>query len=100
MTEIKAEVPIRTHLRTLDNQTIEAVRRRIGIPVRYSRRYHNEVSSSDSFRHFAESYGDDNPLYCAPAYARTSSWASPIAPPLYMVSAGKMRPVEWSEAEK
>ena len=32
---------------------IAEVRRRIGIPVRYSPRQHNEVSSTDSFRHFA-----------------------------------------------
>ena len=53
--------------RELDEATIEEVRRRIGIPVRYSPRAHNEVSSTDSFRHFARAYGDDNPLYSDPA---------------------------------
>ena len=55
--------------RELNDDTIAAVRRRIGIPVRYTPRAHNEVSSTDSFRHFAMAYGDDNPLYTDPEYA-------------------------------
>ena len=86
--------------RTLDEATIEEVRKRIGIPVSYSPRNHNEVSSTDSFRHFARAYGDDNPLYCEPAYAAASSWGSPIAPPLYPFAAGIWRPFELSDVER
>ena len=86
--------------RSLDEETIEAVRRRIGIPVRRSPRPHNEVSSTDSFRHFAHAYGDGNPLYCDPSYAESSSWGASIAPPIYPYSAGVMRPVEWNQTEK
>jgi acyl dehydratase len=86
--------------RELDEETMEEVRKRIGIPVRYSPRNHNEVSSTDSFRHFARAYGDDNPLYGEPAYAMVSSWGSPIAPPLYPFVSGVARPVEHSEAER
>ena len=60
--------------RELDDATIAEVRKRIGIPVRYSPRAHNEVSSTDSFRHFARAYGDDNPLYNEPDHASRSSW--------------------------
>jgi acyl dehydratase len=86
--------------RELSDDTIEEVRKRIGIPVRYSPRNHNEVSSTDSFRHFARAYGDDNPLYCEPSYAGASSWGSPIAPPLYPFASGIARPVKLSDAEK
>jgi acyl dehydratase len=86
--------------RPLDEDTIEAVRRRIGIPVVYSPREHNEVSSTDSFRHFARGYGDDNPLYCDPEYARASSWGSSIAPPIYPYSAGVHRPANWTAEQK
>ena len=86
--------------RTLDEATIDEVRKRIGIPVRYSPRQHNEVSSTDSFRHFARAYGDDNPLYTDPAYASASSWGSSIAPPLYPFVSGVSREVELSAAEK
>jgi acyl dehydratase len=86
--------------RELNDETIADVRRRIGIPVRYSPRNHNEVSSTDSFRHFARAYGDDNPLYNDPAYATASAWGSPIAPPLYPFVSGIARPVELTGVEK
>jgi acyl dehydratase len=86
--------------RALDETTIEAVRARIGIPVRHSPRAHNEVSSTDSFRHFALAYGDDNPLYTDPEYAQATSWGSSIAPPVYPLTAGITRPFEWSDAEE
>ena len=86
--------------RELDAHTIGEVRKRIGIPVRYSPRNHNEVSSADSFRHFARAYGDDNPLYNSPSYATSSSWGSPIAPPLYPFISGIARPVELSETQR
>jgi acyl dehydratase len=86
--------------RELNEETLELVRRRIGIPVRYSTRAHNEVSSIDSFRHFALAYGDDNPLYTDRAHAEASAWASSIAPPLYAFNSGRWRPVDWSPAEK
>ena len=84
--------------RELDERTIEDVRKLIGIPVHYSPRNHNEVSSIDSFRHFARAYGDDNPLYNDSTYATASSWGSPIAPPLYPIASGVTRPVQRSEA--
>lgn len=86
--------------RVLDDATIAEVRRRIGIPVRYSPRNHNEVSSTDSFRHFARAYGDDNPLYNEPSYAASSAWGSPVAPPLYPFVSGIARPVDLSDAEQ
>src|SRR6516165_4295616 len=89
-----------TRPRELNDETIAAVRRRIGIPVRYTPRAHNEVSSTDSFRHFALAYGDDNPLYTDPSYAARSSWESSIAPPLYAFNSGRWRRVDWSPAER
>lgn len=86
--------------RPIDESTIAAVRRRIGIPVQRSGRHTNEVSSSDSFRHFARGYGDDNPLYCDPSYAEQSRWQGLIAPPLYPISAGVNRRIELSADEK
>jgi acyl dehydratase len=85
--------------RELNEDTMAEVRRRIGIPVRYSPRAHNEVSSTDSFRHFARAYGDDNPLYNDPHYASGTSWCTPIAPPLYPFVSGISRPVDLTETE-
>lgn len=85
--------------REINDETMAAVRRRIGIPTRHGQRSHNEVCSSDSFRHFAFGYGDDNPLYADPDYAAASTWEGPIAPPMYPISAGKLRKVSWSEEQ-
>ena len=65
----------------VNDETLAAVRRRIGIPTRHRQRFHNESCSADSFRHFAQGYGDDNPLYCDAEYARMSPWAGLVAPP-------------------
>jgi acyl dehydratase len=86
--------------RELNEETMELLRRRIGINVRYSTREHNEYSSVDSFRHFALAYGDDKPLYTDRAYAEASSWGGSIAPTLYPFCSGIRRPVELTDAER
>lgn len=84
----------------LDEAALERLRTRIGIPSRQRQRSHNEVCSSDSFRHFARGYGDPNPLWSDPTYARSSPLAAPVAPPIYPISAGLQRPVEWTEEQR
>ena len=37
--------------------------------------------TADVFRHVAEAYGDDNPLWCDPGYGAATRWRGPIAPP-------------------
>ncbi len=65
----------------ITDERVAQLRRRIGVaqphpqPPRY--RYPNE----DAFRAVAEAYGDDNPLWCDPAYASATCWRGPIAPP-------------------
>lgn len=44
----------------------------------------NTVASPDAIRHFAHGYGDDNPLFCDPAYAGATRWGSVIAPPFFL----------------
>ena len=84
----------------LTDDSFERSRARIGVPVRLPNMPHNLEVSRDGLRHFAYGYGDDNPLYCDPAYASSSSWGGPIAPPLYPFAAGVARPVELTDAEK
>ena len=86
--------------REINEETLELVRRMIGIKVHRSPRHKNEVTSSDSFRQFAYAYGDDNPLWCDLPYGEASSWGSVIAPPVYPYTAGVMAPVKWTTAEE
>ena len=50
-------------------------------PARTPHPPHYLVPNEDAFRHVAEAYGDDNPLWCDPAYAAATRWGGPIASP-------------------
>ncbi len=60
---------------------IAALRARIGIPRPHTQPPHYRVPNEDAFRHVAEAYGDDNPLWCDPNYGADTRWGGPIAPP-------------------
>lgn len=38
------------------------------------------TATPETIRNFANSYGDDNPLWCDPAYGRTTRWGGQVAP--------------------
>jgi acyl dehydratase len=61
---------------------IERLRARIGVPEPHPVPPHFLRPNEDAFRHVAEAYGDDNPLYCDRAYGASTRWGSAIAPPL------------------
>ncbi len=66
---------------TITDEAIERLRARVGVPEPWTRRPHYLRPNTDAFRIVAESYGDDNPLWCDPDYATTSVWGAPLAPP-------------------
>jgi acyl dehydratase len=66
---------------TISDAAIDHLRRRIGIPVPHQLPPHYRDITADVFRHVAEAYGDDNPLWCDPAYASGTRWEGPLAPP-------------------
>lgn len=82
--------------RSITDETIEALQRRIGIPVRRRHRPHVTVTTEDSIRHFANGIGQDDPIHCDPEHGCSSPWGSVIAPPLYFSATGAPEPVEWS----
>ncbi len=84
---------------TLTQEKIDRLLRRRGIPTRSRQQTHNQLLTHQSMRHFALGYGDDNPLWCDAAYAETSPWAGPLAPPMYVISAGTTRPVVWTDEQ-
>jgi acyl dehydratase len=66
---------------TITDEGIARLRARIGVAEPHPVRPHYLLPTVDTFRHVAEAYGDDNPLWCDPAYAETTMWGGPIAPP-------------------
>src|SRR5690606_8996892 len=57
-------------------------RARIGVAEPHPRPPHYREITVDVFRHVAEAYGDDNPLWCDPSHGPGTRWGSPIAPPV------------------
>ena len=69
---------------TAEGITDDGVRRlraRVGIARPHTQPPHYRFPNEDTFRNVAEAYGDDNPLWGDPAYARTTRWNGPIASP-------------------
>jgi acyl dehydratase len=82
------------------DEAIERLRKRIGVPERSRRQPFNEFATIDTIRHYANGFGDDNPLWCDPDYAATSVWGEIVAPPMFAISAGVPEPVTWTEQEQ
>ncbi|MCU1648820.1 MAG: hypothetical protein JWN03_9095 [Nocardia sp.] len=57
------------------------LRSRIGVPQVYPAPPHYRRPGEDAFRNVAQSYGDDNPLWCEPDYGADTRWKEVIAPP-------------------
>ena len=60
---------------------VAQLRARIGVARPHVQPPWYRVPNEDAFRHVAESCGDDNPLWCDPAYGASTRWGGPIAPP-------------------
>ena len=65
----------------ITDEGIARLRQRIGVARPHSAPPRYLSPNEDAFRHVALAYGDDNPLWCDPAYGPTTRWEGPIAPP-------------------
>ena len=65
----------------ITDEGVERLRATIGVANPHPQPPHYRCPNEDAFRHVAESYGDDNPLWCDPEYAMKTRWMGPIAPP-------------------
>jgi len=65
----------------ITDEAIARLRARIGVSEPHPARPHYRRPGTDAFRIVAESYGDDNPLWCDPDYAKSTRWEGPLAPP-------------------
>jgi acyl dehydratase len=72
----------------LTDESFERSRTRIGVPQPLPNVPHNLEVSRDGLRHFANGYGDDNPLYCDPEYAKGTRWGGAINPPTFLYTMG------------
>ena len=66
---------------TITDEGVARLRARVGLAEPNPQPPHYRCPGTDAFRHVAEAYGDDNPLWCDPAYGATTRWGGVIAPP-------------------
>ena len=65
----------------ITDEAVARLRARIGISEPHPQPPHYRCPNVDAFRHVAEAYGDDNPLWSDAEYAETTRWGGAIAPP-------------------
>ena len=68
---------------------IARLRQRVGIQVRKPTPPHNYEVTWDGTRHFANGYGDGNPLWCDRDYGKSTRWGGLIAPPNFLYTMGE-----------
>lgn len=73
----------------ITDEGVARLRQRIGVEQYSAAVPHNLEVTRDSIRHFCDGYGDDNPLFRDPDYAKKTRWGGFIAPPNYMYTLGE-----------
>lgn len=73
----------------------------IGVELRRTHQTWNTQAGADAVRHFCWGIGDDNPLFCDPAYGARTRWGTGLAPGCFLytidstVVAPKLRGIQW-----
>jgi acyl dehydratase len=67
---------------TIRPEDLEADQKALGVDTADPSQEFLGTVTPDAIRNFAHSYGDDNPLFCDPAYGATTRWGGQIAPSL------------------
>ena len=80
----------------ITDEGIALMKERIGVLIPQASPFNIEAGI-DGMRHFANGYGDDNPLYTDENYGKNTRWGSLISPPMFALTMGtseikKIRP--------
>jgi acyl dehydratase len=74
-------IDVRVGASAITEEALARLRVRIGVTQPHPQPPWYREPNVDAFRHVAEATGDDNPLWCDPAYAANTVWGGPIASP-------------------
>ncbi|MFN0303369.1 MAG: MaoC family dehydratase N-terminal domain-containing protein [Burkholderiales bacterium] len=80
---------------------LDEARSLIGVDLRRTHQTWNTEAAPDSVRHFCWALGDENPLFCDPAYGAATKWQSALAPGCFLytidttVVAPRLRGIQW-----
>ncbi|HET6952474.1 MAG TPA: MaoC family dehydratase N-terminal domain-containing protein [Acidimicrobiales bacterium] len=75
---------------TITDDALQALRRLIGVPIADTVEPWCYEATRDNIRHYAHGIGDDNPLWCDPAYAEQTSSGTVIAPPSFVFALNRI----------
>ncbi|MGQ0534378.1 MAG: FAS1-like dehydratase domain-containing protein [Caulobacteraceae bacterium] len=64
----------------IKDKDIERARLLLGVDLASRTREYIQTATTDNIRNFAHGCGNDNPLHCDPAYAKTTRWGNVVAP--------------------
>src|SRR5712691_2105385 len=74
----------------ITQQGLDELRQRIGVPVTDTLEPWCHEATRDNIRHYAHGIGDDNPLWCDPAYAARTRHGGLIAPPSFLFATSRI----------
>ncbi len=69
---------------------LDSLRRLIGVPIAATVEPWCYEATRDNIRHYAHGIGDDNPLWCDPAYAAQTRYGTIIAPPSFVFALNRI----------
>jgi acyl dehydratase len=69
---------------TITDDAVASLRRLIGVPITDTVEPWCYEATRDNIRHYAHGIGDDNPLWCDPAYAAAARYGTIVAPPSFV----------------
>ncbi len=72
------------------DDSLGELRRRIGLPITDTVEPWCHEATRDNIRHYAHGIGDDNPLWCDPAYAAKSRFGTIVAPPSFLFATDRI----------
>ncbi len=74
----------------ITESALDELRKRIGVKIERTLEPWCYEATRDNIRHYAHGIGDDNPLWCDPDYARTTSCGDIIAPPSFIFACSRI----------
>ena len=75
---------------TITDEALDALRRRIRVPIENTLEPWCHEATRDNIRHYAHGIGDDNPLWCDPDYAARTRHGGIVALPSFLFATSRI----------
>ena len=75
----------------ITQQGLDDLRKRIGVKIGNTLEPWCHEATRDNIRHYAHGIGDDNPLWCDPAYGATTRFGGIVALPSFLFACSRAR---------